>query len=76
MRDATRPEAASAIKKAESAGVKVVMITGDHKITAQAIAKEIGIWHEGDEVLTGSEIDGMSDAELSNDSRVYRFLLE
>ncbi|HQQ37997.1 MAG TPA: HAD-IC family P-type ATPase [bacterium] len=65
MRDATRPEAASAIKKAESAGVKVVMITGDHKITAQAIAKEIGIWHEGDEVLTGSEIDGMSDAELS-----------
>jgi len=66
MKDATRPEAASAIKKAEAAGVKVVMITGDHKITAQAIAKEIGIWHEGDEVLTGLEIDGMSDVELSN----------
>ena len=66
MRDATRPEAASAIKKAELAGVKVVMITGDHKITAQAIAKEIGIWHEGDEVLTGSEIDAMSDTELSD----------
>ena len=65
MKDATRPEAASAIKKAESAGVKVVMITGDHKITAQAIAKEIGIWHENDDVLTGPEIDGMSDAELS-----------
>lgn len=65
MRDATRPEAASAIKKAEMAGVKVVMITGDHKITAQAIAKEIGIWHEGDDVLTGPEIDGMTDAELS-----------
>src|SRR3990167_400197 len=65
MKDATRPEAASAIKKAESAGVKVVMITGDHKITAQAIAKEIGIWHENDEVLTGPEIDALSDAELS-----------
>jgi Ca2+-transporting ATPase len=64
MKDATRPEAASAIRKAESAGVKVVMITGDHKITAQAIAKEIGIWHEGNEVLTGPEIDGMSDTEL------------
>lgn len=65
MRDATRAEATSAIKKAEMAGVKVVMITGDHKITAQAIAKEIGIWHEDDEVLTGTEIDEMSDAELS-----------
>ena len=65
MRDATRPEAASAIRKAEAAGVKVVMITGDHKITAQTIAKDIGIWHEGDEVLTGTEVDGMSDAELS-----------
>ncbi|HYF05518.1 MAG TPA: HAD-IC family P-type ATPase [Patescibacteria group bacterium] len=64
MRDATRPEAAAAIRKAESAGVKVVMITGDHKLTAQAIAKEIGIWRENDEVLTGLEIDSMSDAEL------------
>ena len=65
MRDATRPEAASAIKKATEAGVRVVMITGDHKITAEAIAKEIGIWHENDEALTGLEIDKMSDAELS-----------
>jgi len=65
MKDAIRMEAESAIKKAESAGVKVVMITGDHKITAQAIAKEIGIWHEGDGILTGSDIDGMSDMELS-----------
>lgn len=65
MRDATRPEASLAIKKAEMAGVKVVMITGDHKITAQAIAKEIGIWHEGDEILTGPDIDGMPDMELS-----------
>ncbi|MEK7209001.1 MAG: HAD-IC family P-type ATPase [Patescibacteria group bacterium] len=64
MRDATRPEATSAIKKAEMAGMKVVMITGDHRITAQAIAKEIGIWREGDRVLTGGEIDDMSDADL------------
>lgn len=64
MRDAIRPEAVSAIKKAEAAGVKVVMITGDHKITARAIAKEIGIWHDGDEVLIGPEIDDMSDMEL------------
>ncbi|KKT81158.1 MAG: ATPase [Candidatus Azambacteria bacterium GW2011_GWA1_44_9] len=66
MKDATRSEALSAIQKAESAGVKVVMITGDHKVTAQAIAKEIGIWHEDDEVLTGFEIEGMSDVELSS----------
>lgn len=65
MRDATRPEAASAIRKAERAGVKVVMITGDHKITAEAIAKEIGIWRENDKALTGVEIDAMSSEELS-----------
>ncbi len=65
MKDATRTEAAMAIKKVESAGVKVVMITGDHNINAHAIAKEVGIWHEGDEVLTGLEIEGMSGGELS-----------
>ncbi|MBI1974324.1 MAG: HAD-IC family P-type ATPase [Candidatus Zambryskibacteria bacterium] len=65
MRDATRPEVASAIRKTELAGIKVVMITGDHKITAQAIAKEVGIWHGNDEVLTGLEVDAMSAAELS-----------
>ena len=65
MKDATRPEAAVAIQKATAAGVKVVMITGDHKITAQAIAKEAGIWHEGDTVLTGVDVDAVSDAELA-----------
>ena len=40
------------------------MITGDHKITARSIAKEAGIFHEGDELLTGAEIDSMSDTEL------------
>ena len=65
MKDATRLEAKSAIEKAISAGVRVVMITGDHRITAQAIAKEAGIWQKNDEVLTGNEIDEMSDTELS-----------
>jgi Ca2+-transporting ATPase len=66
MKDATRPEAAPAVKKAIAAGIKVVMITGDHKITAQAIAEEVGIWHKNDEVLTGREIDAMSETELAN----------
>ncbi len=65
MKDALRPEAAEAVKKAVSAGIRVVMITGDHKITAQAVAKEAGIYREGDIVLTGREIDALSDAELT-----------
>ncbi len=64
MQDALRPEVAGAMEQATAAGIKVVMITGDHKLTARAIAKEAGIWKEGDEVLTGQEIDEMSDSEL------------
>ena len=70
MKDAIRAEASLSIKKAMSAGVKVVMITGDHKITAEAIAKEVGIWFEGDKVLTGKEIDDLSEAELSQELEV------
>ena len=65
MKDALRPEVADAMKKATSAGIRVIMITGDHSITAQAIAKEAGIWHEGDKILTGLDIDAFSDIELS-----------
>lgn len=65
IRDEARPEAVLAIKRAELAGIKVVMITGDHEITAKAIAKEIGIWHDNDDVLTGPEIDSMSNDDLS-----------
>ncbi|MBP9748747.1 HAD-IC family P-type ATPase, partial [Patescibacteria group bacterium] len=65
MKDATRPEAAVAVARAAAAGIKVVMITGDHIVTAQAIAKEIGIWHEKDTVLTGAHIDELTDAELA-----------
>ncbi|MDP1760427.1 MAG: HAD-IC family P-type ATPase, partial [Candidatus Woesebacteria bacterium] len=65
MKDALRPEAAEAVQKAASAGIRVVMITGDHKLTAQAIAKEAGIYRDGDTVLTGQDIDAFSEAELS-----------
>ncbi|OHE77400.1 MAG: hypothetical protein A3F67_02725 [Verrucomicrobia bacterium RIFCSPHIGHO2_12_FULL_41_10] len=65
MKDALRSEVAKAIQKTTSAGIRVVMITGDHKITAEAIAQEAGIYHNGDSILTGEEIDIFSDAELS-----------
>jgi len=65
MKDTLRPEVAEAIQKTSSAGIRVVMITGDHKLTAQAIAKEAGIYQDGDTILTGQNIDSFSDAELS-----------
>ncbi len=65
MKDALRPEVAEAMQRAISAGIRVVMITGDYKITAQAIAKEAGIYHNGDIILTGQDIDLLSDTELS-----------
>ncbi|HXF44426.1 MAG TPA: HAD-IC family P-type ATPase [Candidatus Paceibacterota bacterium] len=65
MKDALRPEVKDAMQKATSAGIRVVMITGDHKLTAQSIAKEAGIFHEGDKTITGQDIDVISDEELS-----------
>ena len=65
MNDALRPEVKEAMQKVRAADIRVVMITGDHRLTAQAIAKEADIWREGDIVLTGEEIDKMSDDELS-----------
>lgn len=64
IRDTIRSEAEHAITKAQSAGIKVVMITGDHKMTAQAIAEEAGIFHQGEKVITGHELDAFNDAEL------------
>ena len=64
MQDILRPEVAQAMERATAAGIRVVMITGDHKLTARAIAKDAGIWREGDEILVGTEIDEMSDDEL------------
>ena len=64
MKDALRPEVKEATTRAKEAGIKVVMITGDHKITAETIAAEALIYKPGDRSLIGEEIDGMSDNEL------------
>lgn len=65
MIDPPREEAIQANKTCQKAGIKTVMITGDHKLTAMAVAKEIGIFKEGDSILTGVELDGLSDEEFS-----------
>ena len=64
MIDPPRIEVKDAVKKCISAGIKTVMITGDHKITATAIAKELGILKDESEAITGSELEKMSDSEL------------
>ncbi|MCK9344770.1 MAG: HAD-IC family P-type ATPase [Candidatus Pacebacteria bacterium] len=64
MHDALRAEVPSTILRAREAGIRTVMITGDHRITAQSIAQEAGIWKEGDRVLTGREMEHLSDDEL------------
>lgn len=64
MMDPPRQESAEAVQQAKKAGIKTVMITGDHKITATAIARQIGIFEDGDLALTGSELDAMTDEEL------------
>ena len=64
MMDPPREESKAAVTDAKRAGIKPVMITGDHKITATAIAKQIGIFEEGDISLTGRELDAMSEEEL------------
>ena len=63
--DPPRPESANAVRQAKLAGIRPIMITGDHKLTATAIAKQIGIFEEGDTAITGSELDRMSEDELS-----------
>ena len=65
MIDPPRAETIQAVADAIGAGIKPVMITGDHKVTATAIAKQIGIFTEGDLSLTGQELDAMSDEELA-----------
>lgn len=67
MRDPPREEVKVAIQKCENAGIKTIMITGDHKITASAIAKELGILKKNDLTLTGSELDNLSDAEFEGE---------
>lgn len=66
MIDPPREESIGAVADAINAGIKPVMITGDHKVTATAIAKQIGIYQDGDMAVTGQELDAMSDEELGN----------
>ncbi len=64
MIDPPREEAIEANKLCQKAGIKTVMITGDHKLTAVAVAREVGIFKEGDLVLTGKDLDELSDEEF------------
>jgi Ca2+-transporting ATPase len=66
MRDVLRPEAKEALLRAREAGIKVIMITGDHQLTAQAIAEEVGIFSPGDTVLSGAELEQLNDNELAH----------
>ena len=67
MIDPPRPEAKAAVAVCRKAGIKPVMITGDHVVTASAIARELGILEEGDKALTGAELDAMTDEELDRE---------
>ena len=73
MIDPERKEAAAAIKVAQSAGIRTIMITGDHRDTAQAIAKRLGILRpdQEDGVLTGGELNDISDEELERTVETY-----
>lgn len=71
MIDPPRPEVKEAVRVAVGAGMRPVMITGDHRDTAAAIAKEIGILREGDKVMQGAEIDALSDEEFKNVIKEY-----
>lgn len=62
--DPPREEAKTAIKNAKNAGIRTIMVTGDNEITALAIAREVGLIEKDEEVITGSELDKMSDEEL------------
>ena len=64
MIDPPRKEVAESVRTCRNAGIRTIMITGDHKVTALAIAKELSIWQEGDTVISGEELAAMSEEEL------------
>ena len=71
MIDPVRPEVKAAIEECRSAGIRAVMITGDHKDTAVAIAKELGIITDASEAITGAELDAISDDEICEFVKKY-----
>jgi len=71
MIDPPREEAKQAVEKCKTAGIKTVMITGDHKITATAIAKQLGILEDESEAITGAELEKMSEEDLIKNIRKY-----
>ena len=66
MMDPPRPESRAAVAKARQAGIRPVMITGDHKVTAMAIGERVGIFREGDLAVTGAQLDQMGEEELEH----------
>ncbi len=70
MMDAPREEVASALERCRKAGIRVMMITGDHAVTAVAVGKQIGLLQEGQDVLSGEQLDDLTDAQL--DARIGR----
>ncbi|MBR5060177.1 MAG: calcium-translocating P-type ATPase, PMCA-type [Clostridia bacterium] len=72
MIDPIRPEVIDAVKECKSAGIKTVMITGDHLDTAVAIAGQLGILGEGEKAISGTQLDDISDEELLRDIEKYR----
>jgi Ca2+-transporting ATPase len=71
MIDPIRPEVKDAIKECSDAGIRAVMITGDHKDTAVAIAKELGLIKDASEAITGNDLNNMSDEELKENITKY-----
>ena len=71
MIDPVRPEVKAAVAECRAAGIRPVMITGDHKDTAVAIAKELGIVKDASEAVTGADLNNMSDEELANNIEHY-----
>ena len=71
MIDPARPEVIDAVRKCSSAGIRPVMITGDHKITAMAIAREVGIYREGDLTITGAELEKIDENEYRENVANY-----
>ena len=63
--DPPKESAAEAVRVAQRAGIRVIMITGDHPLTAREVARSVHIWKEGDRLLTGPDIEGMNDDELA-----------